>query len=64
MRAIGLSDQQLAELRLTAGSLPVELREDLLRLFAGFVELEGGEVTDGSFHRALAFALDTLPARA
>ena len=59
MRALSLTDQQLKELKLTASTLPPELRGDLLKLIAGYMQLEGDE-TGGAFGRALAFALDAL----
>jgi hypothetical protein len=61
MNALALSDAQLAELKLAAGTLPVEMRTDLLRLVAAHMNIEG-ETTDAAFGRALAFALSTLPA--
>ena len=60
MPAIALSDNQMRELRACAATLPVELRSGLLQLIAGYLKAEGG-LTDASFQRALAFALDQLP---
>jgi hypothetical protein len=56
-----LTDNQLTELRLAAAPLPVEARSAFLRTVAGYVALEG-DLNEGSFHRALRFALDALPA--
>jgi hypothetical protein len=57
---LALSDLQLAKLRQAAAMLPVQMRSGLLQLVAGYLELEG-DITDASFRRALAFALDNLP---
>jgi len=56
---LALSDEQLSELRLTASTLPVALRSDLLKLVAGFLAVEG-DITDAAFHRALHFAPDAV----
>jgi hypothetical protein len=61
MRPLAFSDNQMNQLRQSAAALPVQLRENLLKLLVAHMELEG-ESTDGAFQRALAFALDTLPA--
>jgi hypothetical protein len=53
MRALALTDDQLNQLRSTAATLPPELRGDLLKLVAGFMQLEG-ETSDAAFARALA----------
>jgi hypothetical protein len=60
---IGFSDHQFRELRLAAGSLPVESRAEIVRLVLGFLELEGSGTTDGAFSRATRFALDACIAR-
>ena len=60
MRALSLSDDQLNQLRSTAATLPVELRADLVRLVAGFMQVEGDVASAASFGRALAFAVDAL----
>jgi hypothetical protein len=59
MRALSLTDDQLSQLHSTGATLPAELRGDLLKLIAGYLEFEG-ELSDGAFARALRFALDAL----
>ena len=61
-RPPALSDAQLDELRQSASVLPVELRGALLELLAGYLELDDGELSDAAFTRALASAMDVLPA--
>jgi hypothetical protein len=61
MNALSLTDVQLRELQLAAGSIPVELRSDLLRLVAAHMNIEG-DCTDGAFSRALRWAVTQLPA--
>jgi hypothetical protein len=60
MPPLSLTDQQLNEVKLTASTLPVELRGDLLKLIAGYLEFEGDLTSAGAFNRALQFALDHL----
>jgi hypothetical protein len=62
MRALSLTNQQLNELKLAGATVPVELRDDLLKLRVAHLELEGDEASAGAFPRALSFALDMLPA--
>ena len=57
---LALTDTQLAALRATAASLPLELRAALLQLLAGYCE---GEPDDDAFQAALDHALDHLPGR-
>jgi hypothetical protein len=58
---IGLSNDQMNQLRQCAAALPVELRSGLLELVAG--DLGGaGRVSDAAFQRALSFAVAQLPA--
>jgi hypothetical protein len=52
-----LSDDQLNDLRAAAVPLPVEQRAGFLRVIAGYLALEGGDLDDAAFRRALAFAL-------
>jgi hypothetical protein len=59
MRALSLTNDQLNQLRSTAATLPVELRNDFLKLIAGYMNVEG-ETTDAAFTRAYNFALDAL----
>jgi hypothetical protein len=63
MRALAFNDDQLTQLRSTAAMLPVELRTDLVRLVAGFMQVEGDLASGASFDRALRFAVDNLSAR-
>ena len=60
MRPLSLTDDQLSQLRSTAATLPPELRADLVKLIAGFIQLEGDEASAAGFERALRFALDAL----
>jgi hypothetical protein len=60
MRALSLNDDQLSQLRSTAATLPLELRGDLLKLVAGFMQVEGDTASAAAFTRALAFAVDAL----
>jgi hypothetical protein len=60
MRALALTDDQLSQLRSTAALLPVELRADLVRLVAGYMQLEGDLASAAAFNRALTFAVDHL----
>jgi hypothetical protein len=53
MRALSLTDDRLSQLRSTAATLPVELRNDFLKLIAGYMNVEG-ETTDAAFVRARA----------
>jgi hypothetical protein len=55
MRALALTDQQLNELKVTASTLPIELRGDLAHL-----ELEGDLASAAAFAHALRFGLDAL----
>jgi hypothetical protein len=55
--ALGLTDTQLAALRVTASALPLELRPALLELIAGYCE---GEPDDVAFAAALDHALRSL----
>jgi hypothetical protein len=63
MKAIGLSTDQLCQLRQCAAALPIELRTDLLKLVMSHMQLEG-DCTDGAFSRALRWAVAQLPAGA
>jgi hypothetical protein len=47
------------ELRATAATLPVDVRNDFLKLIATYMNVEG-ESTDAAFARAYNFALDAL----
>jgi hypothetical protein len=58
---IGLSNDQMKQLRQCAAALPVELRSGLLELVLGYLEVEG-ETGDAAFQRALSFAVAQLPA--
>ena len=60
MRLLSLTDDQLAQVRSTAATLPVEARDDLLKLIAGYLEFEGDFASAAAFNRALHFALDAL----
>jgi hypothetical protein len=60
MRALSLTEPQLNELKLAAATLPLELRGDLLKLVAGFLEFEGDVASAAAFNRALTFAVDHL----
>jgi hypothetical protein len=57
---IALSDAQMHELKSTAATLPVDRRGDLLKLVAGFMQVEGDLASADAFTRALTFALDQL----
>jgi hypothetical protein len=57
---LALTDTQLDALRLTAASLPVESRNALLQLVAGYVD--GEPVNDAAFAEALDAALDAIAA--
>jgi len=58
---LALTEAQRNELRLATATVPPALRGDLLKLVAGYLEFEGDLASDAAFHRALNFALGSLP---
>jgi hypothetical protein len=59
LRALALTDDQLAALKQSAAALPVQRRGDFLQLVAWHMEVEG-ETADAAFGRALVFARSAL----
>jgi hypothetical protein len=55
---LSLTDDQMNQLRATAASLPLDQRTHLVKLVAGFIQLEGDAASAGTFSRALRFAVE------
>jgi hypothetical protein len=60
---ISFNDDQLNQLRATAASLPLDQRTHLVRLVAGFMQVEGDLASSATFARALRFAVDSVHSR-